>query len=102
MAMLAHVAGAHLEAGPRKSGAWTPELILSVTMAGDHQVSRSEPWSMALRRPTGMVGVTVAPLRFRGKGRQVSVLDLDMGYGSSGGASGTALQVGVLKVGFPF
>jgi len=102
LAMLGHVAEAHVEASTRKSGAWSPEVVVSLTTAGDHMVSRPEPWSLSSRRPAGTLGVTVAPLRVRGRGGLVSVFDLDMGYGASGGASGTALQVSVLKVGFSF
>jgi hypothetical protein len=46
--------------------------------------------------------LTLAPLRFRGDGYQVSVLDLDWAHGTSAGGSGSALQVSVLKAGFAF
>lgn len=102
LAMIGHVAEAHLEASAHRRGAWSPKLILTLTVAGDPVITRPEPWSLSSRGPAGMLGATVAPLRFRSGGAQVSVLDLDMGLGTSGGASGTAFQVGVLKVGFPF
>lgn len=100
--MLGHETELHVGARPRGSGAWSPQALVTHTRRGDPLRSRPESYALASREPAGSLALTFAPLRFRGNGRQVSVLDLDMGYASGTEGSGTALQVGVLKMGFSF
>jgi hypothetical protein len=100
--MLGHMTETHLGARPRKSGSWSPQAIVTHMRVGDPLIPRPEAYARSSREPAGSLALTLAPLRFRGAGHQVSVLDLDLGYAASAEGSGTALQVGVVKLGFPF
>lgn len=99
--MLGHESELHLGARAHGSGGWSPQAVVTQTRRGDPLFSRSEAYALSSRQPAGSLALTLAPLRFRGDRHQVSVLDLDMGYATGTGGSGTALQVGV-KMGLSF
>ena len=100
--MLGHVAELHLGMGSRERGVCPPEAVVTLTREGDSLEPRPEASSLFSRGPASALGMTLAPLRFRGGGYHVSVLELQMAYETREGASGTALQVGLLGVGFSF
>lgn len=102
LALHSHVAEVHLDTGARESGVCPPELVVALTRMGDPLVPRPEAYALSPGGPAGSLGMTLSPLRLRMGEHQVSVLDLDMAYETSGEGSGTALQVGVLKLDFSF
>lgn len=102
MPLLSRAAEMHVDPAPRESGVCPPELVFSLTRMGDPLVPRPQTYALSPGGPAGALGMTLSPFRFRAGGHQLSVLDLDMAYETSGGASSTALQVGVLKVDVSF
>jgi hypothetical protein len=102
LVMLGHVAEVDLGTGARERGVSPPGLVVSLTKEGDPLEPRPEAPSLFSRGPASSLGMTLAPLRFRGSGYQVSVLELEMTYETREGASGTALQWGLFGVGFSF
>lgn len=102
LTMLSHAAELHLDTASRERGVCPPEVVFSLTRMGDSLVPRPESYALSAAGPAGSLGMTLSPLRLRAGAHQLSVLDLDMAYETSGGASGTSLQVGVLKVDFSF
>lgn len=102
LTLLGHVAEVHLDTASRDTGWCPPEAVFSLTRMGDPLVPRPESYALSPGGPNGSLGMTLSPLRFRAGGHQLSVLGLDLAYEVSGGAPGTALQVGVLKADFSF
>ncbi|WP_257449668.1 hypothetical protein [Archangium lipolyticum] len=101
--MLGHVAEVHLEAGSRGMGRCPPEAVVTLTTLGDPLVPRPEAYLLSSHGPAGgTLSMTLSPLRSCPGGYQVSMFDLDLSYETNREGSGTALQVGVLKVGFSF
>jgi hypothetical protein len=102
LTILGHMAELHLDTATRDTGVCPPEVVFSLTRMGDPLLPRPQAYALSSDGPAGSLGMTLSPLRFRAGGHQLSVLDLDLAYETSGGASDTALQVGVLKVDFSF
>ncbi|MFY0569673.1 hypothetical protein ACN28E_38410 [Archangium lansingense] len=102
LTLLGHVAEMHLDTASRDTGVCPPELVVSLSRVGDPLVPRPESYALSPIGPAGALGMTLSPLRFRVGEHQLSVLDLDLAYETTAGASGMALQVGVLKADFSF
>lgn len=101
--MLNHAAEVHVSADSREWGVCSPAAVFSLTRMGDPLLPRPETYALSSHGPAGgSLGMTLTPLRSCGDGLQVSVFGLDMAYEASGGSTGSALQVGVLKVDFTF
>ena len=101
--MIGHVAEVHMRAGSRGLGGCPPEAVVTLTMMGDPLVPRLEAYSLSSHGPAGgSFGMTLSPLRSCWGRYQVSMFDLDMAYETNREGSGTALQIGVLEVGFSF
>lgn len=100
--ILGHVAELHLGTGSRERGVCPPEVVVTLTKVGDPLEPQPEASPLFSRGPAGSLGMTLAPLRLRGSGYEVSVLGLEMAYETREGASSTALQVGLFGVDFSF
>jgi hypothetical protein len=100
---LGHATEARVGVGLQRSGVWAPGLLLTGSLLlGERLAFRTPEQPTASVGPLGVVGLSVSPLRFCSGGRCASVLELGAGYGTDGASGGTALQLGLLEVGFTF
>ncbi len=103
LAGLGHVALVRAGAGLQRAGTWSPAALVTASLlAGDHLAFRTDSVPNVSRGPAAAMGLTLAPLRFSGSGRSISVLEFGAAYGTDGISGGPVLQLGLLELGVSF
>ena len=97
--MVGNAAALRVAAGGQLSGAYSPAVLLTASLFLGDQLTFLQPGQSAIKTgPAFSLGLSVAPLRWRMAGTQVSVLELGISAGSDFPGLGMGYSVSLLEV----